>query len=147
MKHYFGVSFLPVLMAHSRVAERIMLHVHSMDYQGRDTTLVTATQTDRLDCWGKEVGQEDSVPLCPLQVPPQEAGWVATLLPPCLTVPGPPFLHVGLDLFGPMVVKKMGGSKTTREDQGTFKVWGLLILCSNTKAVKLYVAAGYSTAL
>ena len=51
-----------------------------------------------------------------------------------------------MDLFGPLVVKKLGGGKTTRGVQGTFKVWGVLILCLNTKAVKLYVAAGYSTA-
>ena len=67
-------------------------------------------------------------------------------LPPSLGVPAPPFLNVGLDLFGPLEVKKMGGAKTTRGVQGTFKVWGVLILCLNTKAVKLYVAAGYSTA-
>ena len=27
---------------------------------------------------------------------------------------------------------------------GMFKVWGVIILCFNTKAVKFYVAAGYS---
>ena len=59
-------------------------------------------------------------------------GQKMAVLPPCLTVPGSPFLHVGLDLFGPMVVKKMGGYTTTRGVQGTFKVWGVLILCLNT---------------
>ena len=67
-------------------------------------------------------------------------------LPPSLTVPAPTFLKVGLDLFGPMEVKKMGEAKTTRGVHGTFKVWGVLIICLNTKAVKLYLAAGYSTA-
>ena len=31
-------------MAHTRVAELIMLRAYSMDHQGRETTLVTATQ-------------------------------------------------------------------------------------------------------
>ena len=45
------------------------------------------------------------------------------------------------------VTSSMAGAKSTRGVQGTFKVWGVLILCLNTKAVKLYVAAGgYSTA-
>ena len=47
-------------------------------------------------------------------------------------LPGPPFLHVVLDLFGPMVVKKMGGYTNARGVLGTFKVWGVLILCLNT---------------
>ena len=67
-------------------------------------------------------------------------------LPARLTVPAPPFTHVSLDLFGRLVVKKMGGAKSTRGVQVTFKVWGVLILCLNTKVVKLYIAAGYSTA-
>ena len=45
LKHYFGVSYLPVLMSNTRVAELIMLDSHTMDHGGRDTTLVTATQT------------------------------------------------------------------------------------------------------
>ena len=32
MKNYFWVSFLPVVMAQTRVAELIMLHAHSMDH-------------------------------------------------------------------------------------------------------------------
>ena len=67
-------------------------------------------------------------------------------LPHSLVVPAPPFMNVGLDLFRLLEVKKMGGAKSTRGVQGTFKVWGVLILCLNTKAVKRYVPAGYSTA-
>ena len=45
-----------------------------------------------------------------------------------------------------MVVKRMGGAKVTRGKQVTFKCWGVIFLCLNVKAVKIYVAAGYSTA-
>ena len=34
LRHYLWVSFLPVLMSHTRVAELIMLNAHSMDHQG-----------------------------------------------------------------------------------------------------------------
>ena len=67
-------------------------------------------------------------------------------LPQALTVPCPPFTNVGLDLMGPFVVKKMGGGKTTRGVTGTFKCWGLLALCLNVKAIKIYTVCGYSTA-
>ena len=43
LRHFFWVSFLPALMSHTRVAELITLNTHSMDHQGRDTTMVTAT--------------------------------------------------------------------------------------------------------
>ena len=67
-------------------------------------------------------------------------------LPAQLSVPCHVFTHVGLDLIGPFTVKKMGASKSTRGNVGTFKCWGLVILCLNIKAVKLYVVSGYSTA-
>ena len=66
-------------------------------------------------------------------------------LPDELAVPSPPFSHVGLDLAGPFLVKKQGGGRDTRRNIGTFKTWVLLILCLQTKAVKLYLACGYST--
>lgn len=46
--------------------------------------------------------------------------------------------------MGSFIVKKMGASKTSRGNQGTFKTWGLIMLCLNTKVVKLYVVCGYS---
>ena len=63
-------------------------------------------------------------------------GQKMALLPASLAVPAPPFKHVGLNLFGPLIVKKMGGAKSTRGVHGMFKVWGVIILCLNTKAVK-----------
>ena len=44
LKKYFGVHFLPVLMASTRVAQLIMLWAHEQDHSIRDTTLITATQ-------------------------------------------------------------------------------------------------------
>ena len=44
LRNYFGVSFNPVLTFHTRVEELIILNAHSVDHQGRDTTLDTATQ-------------------------------------------------------------------------------------------------------
>ena len=60
-------------MSHTRVVELIMLNAHSMDHQGRDTTLVTATKVAWI-AGRQKIGWEDSGPLCPLQVPQQEVG-------------------------------------------------------------------------
>ena len=68
-------------------------------------------------------------------------------LPRQLTIPCLVWTNVGLDLKGPFVVEKMGSGKTTKGNVGTFKCWGLIILCINTnsKAVQLFVVCGYST--
>ena len=68
-----------------------------------------------------------------------------SVLPARLTVPCPVFSHVGLDLAGPFLVKKQGGSQVTRRNTGTFKIWVVLFVCLSTKALKLYVAGGYAT--
>ena len=66
-------------------------------------------------------------------------------LPTRFVVPCPPWTHLGMDLIGPVLIKKKGGSKTTRKNIGELKGWITLILCLNTKVVKVYLACGYST--
>ena len=146
LKHYFGVDHLPVLMASCRVGELIMMDAHNSDHGGRDTTLVTATQVAWIVGGRRLAGKVVQLCIRCRFLRKKLEGQKMAPLPASLTVPSPPFTNIGLDLFGPLIVKKMGGAKSTRGVQGTFKVWGVLILCLNTKAVKLYIAAGYSTA-
>ena len=54
---------------------------------------------------------------------------------------GRPFQMVGLDLFGPIMVKGIGGQQRKQ-----FKVWGLVYACITTKAVALWSCPGYDTA-
>ena len=72
-------------------------------------------------------------------------GQQMSVLPARLTVPCPVFTHVGVDLAGPFLVKKESDSRVTRGNRGTFKIWVVLFVCLSTKALKLYVAGGYST--
>ena len=53
--------------------------------------------------------------------------------------PCPPFSFVSLDFAGPYSVKAMGNSRCQ------LKVWGLVIICQNTRAVRMYATSGYST--
>ena len=55
-------------------------------------------------------------------------------LRPCL-----PFSFISLDFAGPYPVKAMGNSRSF------LKVWGLVIICQNSRAVKMLATAGYST--
>ena len=65
--------------------------------------------------------------------------------PAYLSVPCPCFSYVGVDLAGPFVVKKEGASQVTRRNTGTLKVWAVLIVCLQTKAVKIYLVGGLGT--
>ena len=68
-----------------------------------------------------------------------------SVLPPFLAVPSPCFSFVAVDLAGPFVCKREGGSRVTRRNTGTVKVWAVLLVCLQTKAVKIYMAGGLST--
>ena len=51
----------------------------------------------------------------------------------------PPFANLGLDLTGPISVKSMTNKRST------MKVWVVILLCLNTKAVNMELAPGYAT--
>ena len=51
-----------------------------------------------------------------------------------------PFHNITIDLMGPFPTKGLGGNA-----RATFKCWGLVIVCSLTKAVALWAMIGYST--
>ena len=53
--------------------------------------------------------------------------------------PCPPFSYISIDFAGPYKAKAMGNSRST------LKVWALVIICQNTRAIKMYAVAGYST--
>ena len=67
------------------------------------------------------------------------------ILPRHLSVPAPPFSYVAVDLAGPFICKREGGSKCTRRNPGTLKTWAVLVVCLNVKVVKIYMTGGLST--
>ena len=60
-------------------------------------------------------------------------------LPDTLQCPAPPFTNVGLDLLGPITIKAMVNKRAR------MKVWVVIFVCLNTKAVSMELAPGYST--
>ena len=60
-------------------------------------------------------------------------------LPAAVQLQCPPFTNIGIDLTGPHVVHAMTNKRAT------LKVWNVVFVCLNTKAVKMYLAPGYST--
>ena len=66
-------------------------------------------------------------------------------LPVEISVPCPAFTNVGVDLAGPYKVQSMLKRRTTKSGTGVMKVWAVLVVCLNTRAVKINLAPGYST--
>ena len=50
-----------------------------------------------------------------------------------------------VDLAGPFVCKREGASRRTRRNPGTMKVWAVLFVCLQVKAVKIYLVGGLHT--
>ena len=54
-------------------------------------------------------------------------------------IPCPPFSNVSLDFLGPYKIKGLANQRAR------IKVYGLLLVCQNTRALKLLPVPGYST--
>ena len=139
LQKLFGKDFLPVLIGSSRVAFLIMLWAHKENHDARDITMSIACKK----AWivgAKRLASSITYNcvrcrfLHKLKVQQQMAQ-----LPPFVQITCPPFTNVGVDLCGPLIVHAMTNKRAT------LKVWNVIILCLNTKAVTMYLAPGYST--
>ena len=54
-------------------------------------------------------------------------------------VPCPPFTNISLDFLGPYKVRGLGNQRAR------IKVYGLVVVCQNVRAVKLLAVPGYDT--
>ena len=134
-----GKEYLPVIMRKARVAFLIMLWAHKKNHDARDITMSIACGK----AWiigAKELATAitDSCDRCRflhrLRVEQKMAQ-----LPPAIQLPCPPFSNIGIDLAGPLIVHAMTNKRAT------LKVWNVLFVCLNTKAIAMYLAPGYST--
>ena len=146
MKQVLGTEFLPVLMPSARISVLIMLKSHvECNHKSVDITF----STSRHYCWVVG-GRKLAKMICKFCVrcrylkKLKETQKMA-VLPDELGVPCPAFSNVGVDLAGPFQVFSMLKKRNTRRGSGTLKVWAVLVMCLNTRALKIYMAPGYST--
>ena len=133
-------------MSSERIAVLIMQKCHEeCDHKSVDITFSTSRQY----CW--IVGGRRLAKLickycirCRYLKKKEEEQMIASL-PKEIGDPCPPFTNTGIDLAGPYQVVSMVKKRATRGSSGTLKVWALLVMCLNTRALKVYLVAGYST--
>ena len=140
LQKFFGKNYLPVLIGSSRVAFLIMLWAHKQNHDARDVTMsIACSKAWIVNSKRLAASIVKSCRRCrflhKMKIEQQMA-----ILPPAIQLPCPPFTNVGVDLCGPLVVKAMTNKRAT------MKVWNVLFVCLNTKAVTMYLAPGYATA-
>ena len=139
LQKLYGIETLPVIMAHTRLAELIMLSAHWKDHTGIDITMALSRQ----DAWivnarklAKRIVRK--CVRCKYLRKLLEGQKMAAL-PDAIQGPSPPFYNIGVDLSGPIEVKAMTNKRAA------MKVWVVIFVCLNTKAVCMELAPGYAT--
>ena len=140
LEKLLGVSQLPVLMPGTRLAKLIMWESHEEDHRRLPTDALARSRERAWVVRGTAVAKSvtKACPKCRLGNRRQSEQLMADL-PLHQTVPCPPFTHVSLDFLGPYLVRGLGNQRAR------IKVYGLVIVCQNVRAVKLYAVPGYDT--
>ena len=136
---FCGKDYLPVVMAKSRVGVLLMLSAHYENHDDRDITMSIA----RKKAWivgAKRLASSitDNCVRCRF-LHKRKVEQKMSVLPPEIQMPCPPFSNIGVDLTGPSLVYSMTNKRSA------MKVWNVIFVCLNTKAVTMYLAPGYST--
>ena len=135
-----GISRLPVLARRSRLAKLIMLESHQEDHRSTPTDVLARSRQRAWIVRGRFLAKEvcKLCPVCKLNRR-KLVNQLMGDIPKHQLYPCPPFTYVSLDFAGPYRARAMGNSRAQ------VKVWGLIIICQNTRAVKMYATAGYGT--
>ena len=139
LQKFFGKESLPVLMGHTRVAYLVMLSAHGKDHCGKDITMATARHEVWIVHANKLAKQITKGCIRCRFLRKSLEGQKMAILPNELQGCCPPFGIIGIDLCGPYTVKSMTNKRAT------MKVWVVLLLCLNSKAISMELAPGYST--
>ena len=140
LTHMLGVSGLPILVRNCSLAYLIMWESHNENHRASHTDVLARSRQRAWILKGRFLAKEvcKYCPKCKL-IRKKMVSQLMSDIPDHQLHPCPPFTHVSIDLAGPFRAKAMGNSRTY------IKLWGLVVVCQNTRAVKMYATSGYST--
>ena len=135
-----GVDRLPVLARSTRLAELIMWEAHEENHRSSPTDVLARSRHRAWIIRGRFLAKQvcKSCPKCKLMRKKLSEQLMGDI-PQHQLYPCPPFTFVSIDFAGPYRARGIGNSRCQ------IKLWGLVIICQNTRAVKMYATAGYST--
>ena len=133
-----------ILSKNYTVSKLIISHYHKLTLpSGSKQTLASVREKFWIPaCWGLIKQVINSCPLCKFRSAKSQQPIMSNLPNDRLSVGEKPFSKVGVDYFGPLLVKL---SKRTRSNQATAKRYGVLFTCLTTRAVHLKIAGDMST--
>ena len=135
-----GVLKLPILMRSTRLATLIMWEAHNEDHRSSSRDVLARARQRAWIIRGRYLAKLvcKTCPLCRLNKM-KLAKQLMGKIPEHQLQPCPPFTFISLDFAGPYQARAMGNSRAH------IKLWGLVLICQNTRAIKMYATAGYST--
>jgi len=135
-----GIQRMPVLARSTRLAMLIMISSHEEDHRSTPSDVLARSRQRAWIIRGRFLAKQvcKACPVCRLKKATLAKQLMADI-PEHQLSPCPPFSYVSLDFAGPYQARAMGNSRAF------IKCWGLVIICQNTRAVKMLATAGYST--
>ena len=135
-----GVHKLPILYRDSRLAMLIIVYSHYEDHRANPLDALARSRRYAWIVRGRFLAKQvcKSCVVCK-RVRAKLSQQLMADIPAHQLKPCPPFTHVSLDFAGPFSARAMGNSRAK------MKIWGLVLVCQNTRAVKMLATAGYST--
>ena len=135
-----GVHKLPILTRSTRLARLIMIESHEEDHRSNPSDVMARSRQRAWILGARNLAKEvcKVCPVCRLRKVKLAKQLMADI-PEHQLYPCPPFTYISLDFAGPYQARAMGNSRAN------IKCWGLVIICQNTRAVKMLATAGYST--
>ena len=140
MLSILGVHELPIIMRDSRLATLILTQAHYEDHRANPMDALARSRRYAWIIRGRFLAKQvcKSCVVC-RRSRVKLAEQLMADIPAHQLRPCPPFTHVSLDFAGPFSARAMGNSRAK------VKIWGLVLVCQNSRAVKMLATAGYST--
>ena len=135
-----GIDCLPVILPQERLAQLVLEDAHAEDHN-RDPQSIMARARRSLWIPGGALSAKKIARRCMACRVKNKAlaqQMMADLPNEKLSLSAP-FQICSLDMFGPFPIKGFG------QEPRSLKVWGIIYLCLNTKAVCILACPGYST--
>ena len=135
-----GIDSLPILARDTQLARLIMWESHCEGHRASPSDVLARSRQRAWIIRGRFLAKEvcKSCPRCKISRK-RLSEQLMSDIPEHQLYPCPPFSYASLDFAGPYRAKAMGNSRTY------IKLWGLIIICQNTRAIRMYATAGYST--
>merc|ERR1712082_188868 len=125
-------------MPGSRLAKLLMWESHDEDHRRTPSDALAWSRERAWIVRGAKLAKyvTEHCPKCKL-TQKKFAAQLMSYIPEHQLTPCPPFTNISMDFLGPYKVRGLGNQRAR------VKVYGLVIVCQNIRAVKLLVVPGY----